>query len=492
LDISAYKCEIVGPYKRPIVQEDGTDGHPPVLLVKADDEGIANNTFTLYDGAELILKNLINSCISDAGTKAVRVAHSPSGNAVLFDNVLFENYWAQLIVHKSGSFEMKNCVVLNAWGGTNATNRGIGIVARNFEDGAKVSIENNTFVNTAAPLRINGPNFYCDTYYAHNTLINTQNHELDLRQKELIAANNLYHNWAWVGFNTSLYNLNPPPFVDMYLIRANNEWVDTDSVSLYFGHNSFFRDEVIETWFAGMDTLELTMMLPPIATDSFEVADDNWNVDELTIYEGKDPQFTSPPNSNLNSMLGFLQDYWSNPPVTPPTDWLTGTTANWSPTGPVIEAWPLPFDLSYSNADLLTAGSDGLPIGDLNWFPEKKAEYLTNRDQIIADLRAKKSEATTAVNNRRVNTPTDFTLSKAYPNPFNPVTTLEYSLDRAADVKITVFNTLGNEVQTLVKQKSPAGLYKVQWDASDMSSGLYFVVLETNTVKLTRKVSLIK
>ena len=53
---------------------------------------------------------------------------------------------------------------------------------------------------------------------------------------------------------------------------------------------------------------------------------------------------------------------------------------------PVL-SWPPPFNLTYTNDTLLTAGTDGLPLGDLNWFPDKKAIYDANRAQYIAALR---------------------------------------------------------------------------------------------------------
>ena len=60
--------------------------------------------------------------------------------------------------------------------------------------------------------------------------------------------------------------------------------------------------------------------------------------------------------------------------------------------------WPLPEDLSYSNTDLLTAGTDGLPLGDLNWFPDKKEVWITKVEPASKSV------------------PTDFELSQNYQN----------------------------------------------------------------------------
>lgn len=75
--------------------------------------------------------------------------------------------------------------------------------------------------------------------------------------------------------------------------------------------------------------------------------------------------------------------------------------------------------------------------------------------------------------------PEDFALANNYPNPFNPQTTIKYQLPEAADVKLEIYNVVGQVVRTLVADHQTAGRYVVQWDASNdngqpLSSGIYF------------------
>ena len=82
-----------------------------------------------------------------------------------------------------------------------------------------------------------------------------------------------------------------------------------------------------------------------------------------------------------------------------------------------------------------------------------------------------------------VGVPTDYKLNQNYPNPFNPVTSIEYSLPEAAKVKVEVYNLLGQVIKVLVDSDQEAGYYHVQWDASDVASGVYFYKLSVDGSK---------
>ena len=74
--------------------------------------------------------------------------------------------------------------------------------------------------------------------------------------------------------------------------------------------------------------------------------------------------------------------------------------------------------------------------------------------------------------------PTAYALAQNFPNPFNPSTTISYSLPKAANVSLSVFNALGQEVAVLVNERKEAGFYQATWNASNVPSGVYFYRLQ--------------
>ena len=89
-------------------------------------------------------------------------------------------------------------------------------------------------------------------------------------------------------------------------------------------------------------------------------------------------------------------------------------------------------------------------------------------------------------------TPTKVTLSTAYPNPFNPSTTVELYVPQDSYVSVKVYNVMGQLVQTLVEGNMDANVYSLTWDGTNVPSGMYFVRAETATNVATQKLMLVK
>jgi len=88
--------------------------------------------------------------------------------------------------------------------------------------------------------------------------------------------------------------------------------------------------------------------------------------------------------------------------------------------------------------------------------------------------------------------PEHFRLDPAFPNPFNPVTTLNYYLPEAGKVLLTVYDITGREVASLVNGHLSSGSHQAVFEGSDLASGIYFARLDNGKMQMTQKLLLLK
>lgn len=88
--------------------------------------------------------------------------------------------------------------------------------------------------------------------------------------------------------------------------------------------------------------------------------------------------------------------------------------------------------------------------------------------------------------------PNKFELYNNYPNPFNPSTTIRYSVPEASFISIKIYDALGNQVSSLVNENKSTGTYEVTLDAKNLSSGIYYYTLQTESFTKTKKMILTK
>jgi photosystem II stability/assembly factor-like uncharacterized protein len=98
----------------------------------------------------------------------------------------------------------------------------------------------------------------------------------------------------------------------------------------------------------------------------------------------------------------------------------------------------------------------------------------------------------TGVSKEEIKLPKDFILSQNYPNPFNPGTIISYSLPSSSNIKVIVYNSLGQTIKTLESGYKTAGNYSIYFNASNLPSGIYFYKLEAGQFTQTKKMILLK
>ena len=101
------------------------------------------------------------------------------------------------------------------------------------------------------------------------------------------------------------------------------------------------------------------------------------------------------------------------------------------------------------------------------------------------------SSKVVAVEQNNNNLPTQFALDQNYPNPFNP-TTIQFALPKTSNVHLVVYNILGQVVANLADGNYNAGYYKINFDASNLASGIYFYSLKAGDFVSVKKLMLLK
>lgn len=167
--------------------------------------------------------------------------------------------------------------------------------------------------------------------------------------------------------------------------------------------------------------------------------------------------------------------------------WTTATESNNS--GFIVER--LKYDqsewqtLTFVNGNGTTTQSQSYSFSDDNLSAGK---YLYRLKQVDYNGMFEYSNEIEVV----VSAPDKFALNQNYPNPFNPSTSIEFQLPKESFVTLKVYNILGVEIATLVNEQKPAGVHKINFDASGLTSGLYIYKISTGNFEQTRKMMLLK
>lgn len=118
-------------------------------------------------------------------------------------------------------------------------------------------------------------------------------------------------------------------------------------------------------------------------------------------------------------------------------------------------------------------------------FPYHCSVHTSMRDTIVVSEQ-------TSIGDQSVSIPDQLKLAQNYPNPFNARTEISYSLAQASHVKVTIYNLLGQQVVTLVDQNQAAGEHRVNWDAANQPTGVYFYRLQAGDFSQSRRMVLLK
>ncbi len=320
------------------------------------------------------------------------------------------------------------------------------------------------------------------------------------------------NNWSGI-FNSNSGEVNVGDSISYRIIARNaSTQHNLDSTALYTFMIDLFQNPIV-----GTDTLSgnfpFTTYWMDGRTDYLYTHEELNNLPSIVIWGigfdiiNADPgpmnEFTiKMQNTTATSISGFTESGWttvySNVYTVPGTGWqIINLTTPFFTNGTnlLVEiCYNNSYYTNYSTVrtsptagndywgrygDLLTAGGCGYTGWTSSVGPIGKANTIF--ETIIDNIK-----------NTGTGIPETYALSQNYPNPFNPTTKINFSIPKSGMVSLKVYDILGKEVSTLVNQNISAGNYTYEFDASRLSSGIYFYRLNVNGFSEVKKMSLIK
>ncbi|MFZ5948673.1 MAG: T9SS type A sorting domain-containing protein [Stygiobacter sp.] len=235
---------------------------------------------------------------------------------------------------------------------------------------------------------------------------------------------------------------------------------------------------------------------------SFEVSEDGntiywagYTLGKVLVYNRAD-EFSSFTLKD-SIMAGARAESFTWHPVKKEQLWISGGSNNDKPNPPFTMGTWYAYDvkqkkvvdsLKWKFAD--PAKPDERPRA-LGFSPDGKIAYLGSFGSANSDLVQKVVFGGSAVE-KLDEIPVGYELSQNYPNPFNPTTNIKFSLPKEGFVTLRVYNSIGQEVATLVNDFKSAGSYQVDFNASNLSSGVYVYTLSVGNYKISKKMMLMK
>ena len=301
-----------------------------------------------------------------------------------------------------------------------------------------VVIEDNVIYNLTGRLMRDGGGILNYFRFNHNTVVNIFDDLLAMGEvKTAHVMNNLFINTSFMG-DDSVTTWGSQ--ITCLRLRADTVGGTPQVVRVH--HNNFLMTPGMLAGYTGT-TGPRGPVTPNGIFDSLTASFIRTNGDSAS-----NTRFAVTLNAGPRDEVGPMQDFWNNAvPIGSKRNLYAGPDSgrgSWDST-------QVPWDFRYSSSSpLYTAGTDGKPLG---------AVFLYG---ITVDVP------------RPVEAPQRFVLAQNFPNPFNPSTSIEYSLPERMEVSVRVYSLLGQEVALLAHGTQEAGLHRVEFNAAGLPSGTYF------------------
>jgi photosystem II stability/assembly factor-like uncharacterized protein len=156
----------------------------------------------------------------------------------------------------------------------------------------------------------------------------------------------------------------------------------------------------------------------------------------------------------------------------------------------LIEYWYKDYEILLENIGIAKTIKSEYSKYTYNWCDSTELIGMVKNDKVLGDTVFNILVGVDGKKNS--NLPLNYALSQNYPNPFNPITKISYQLPFNSKVNLKIFDILGREVTTLVNEEKPAGSYEVEFNGSNLPSGIYFYKLQAGNYSSIRKMISLK
>ncbi|MCF7859541.1 MAG: T9SS type A sorting domain-containing protein [Candidatus Cloacimonetes bacterium] len=468
--ITSGTIENVG-YELNIQAEEGK-GARPIVRPGVDQGGLSTNSFS--PRGNLTLKGLYVLNVDLLGQLLPNTIDGRSDSIrITLDDCHFDST-ANCFIYMSVDWlkiYMTNCVFSNSIGNYHDTR--VYDTAKNNVD--TVLVQNCTIYNIGGYCSRGANSGGALNYikWDHNTFYNIGRGFGTVGQTiDTYFTNNLCINSALLG-KDSLGAYFPDRVFDntfyFKIVALNNLYAIGRTQTFYLHHNNFFTDDDYRNYPFPQG---VTYPLPYFENYGRKMYE-KYNTGEFWFE--KRIAFTNPPPIDV----GYITRLWYDN-----DDDRDGRLGNLIPAEFSNEG--APFDFSYSTENFsYTAAENGYPLGDLNWFPDKKAKWEAG-------------EILTSLNEETSSFPQKIEFFQNYPNPFNPSTIITFSLAERSNVHLTIYDVLGREITKLLNGSSlNRGIHEIKWDATTMNgskrtSNILFARLQADEIFITKKIVMVK
>jgi hypothetical protein len=497
-----------------VIGQLGNDGRPPCIQPDVlPDNSIPANLFTMVGNNSVgTFKNLYLMGLSVNGSPTpgtLGIALQVSGDYIKIniDNCVFEE-WRAFCIGYNGQWDdffIFNSKFRNT---VDPTQQYEGELIRNEYPGAAYTDSIVMRYNTIFCLNCYaaGPvTKYYEKYFefSHNNVVYSfKNPFFIFNVTDAKINNNIFYN-AWIGgISRTEY-----PWWDQLWSPEVGSVIDMDSLSVAtdsvfdaadYGKANF---RALAEAKRNVEVMNNVCFWPATVTSFWKTWNDTATVDSIytptwmntrttnmfTNHTGF-PGFVATGNQAVDPVFGAsivnvltassssnnvsFEDYFRTMRTSTPSTTIWGYKDQIVTPGIWVPNWPLPeaTDMKYTNSALLTGATDGKPIGDPYWF-----------------------NGVTGVKDANNLTPNQFRLYDAYPNPFNPSTTIKFNLSQSGNVVLRIYNVMGQLVKTVINNEyRTAGEFSYSVKLDNFSSGVYFYNLTQGNLSVTKKMILMK